>query len=130
MSLAEHLIDSLVEGVSVRKRKGSKMDSYGWSYNIPDIVWELRGIPHDPGVEFVWFSDFEGEGPALGVAVGASGGGSARGRARSSSEAESLVKLCISSINKAIGTSSATTEDQMERILYSALDRVPGIEMS
>lgn len=68
MSIAHQLIESVCEGAHVTKRKGEKHDAYGWSGNVPDLIWSVETSGRSGG-EIVWFLDANGEGADMNASL-------------------------------------------------------------
>lgn len=71
---AARLIEQTIAEASIKKRVGRPDDGEAWSYETPDFVWDILGLPGDTTVHLLAWSDWAGEGPLIAIEAYGTGG--------------------------------------------------------
>jgi len=115
-------------GATLVKRKGEELDAYVWSYQIPNLIWEMEGQrPEFPFVCFAFFDTTCPDGPGVAVSIGSFAGSH---KATSAEEAEAAVTKAMRELNRMMTTATDDLcDDQLIELMYAHMADV-GWEMS
>jgi len=125
--LAENLISKRLREASevlVRKRAGTSKDSYAWSYETPELVWDFSGVPFFDDFQVAYFNPTQtsdGE-TALSLLFGTSGADYSR-QVTNRPHAESIVGTLVGALKSAIASSEITAEKDASKMVKSVLNR-------